>query len=146
MRAIGETGYATGCVVVPHGAAENHVTDGRRVGDRRPYLVNGQLGVPDGDQPDLAHPTTVSRKREGNDPLRRRARRTIAAVPRTAAAVPAAPAAVSAASLRAILRPATACRPARAASSAVRAVALSYDGRHPAARSAVQSTTHGYTM
>src|SRR6516162_2480833 len=146
MRAVGKAGYAARRVVVPHGAGENHVTAGRRVGDRGPHLVNGQLGVPDGDQPDLAHPTTVSRERTGNDPPRRRARRTIAAVPRTAAAVPAAPAAVSAASLRAILRPATACRPARAASSADRAAALSYDGCHPAARSAAQSTTHGYTM
>src|ERR1700744_6392424 len=146
MRAVRKARHAAGRVVVSHGAGENHVTAGRRVGDRRPHLVNRQLGVPDGDQPDLAHPTKVSRKRTGNDPPRRRARRTIAAVPRTAAAVPAAPAAVSAASLRAILRPATAWCPARASSSVDNADALSYDGRHPAARSAAQSTTHGYTM
>src|SRR5487761_1368674 len=128
MRAIRKTGHTAGRVVVPHGADEQHVTAGRRVGDRRPHLVHGQLGIPDGDQPDLTHPTKVSRKRAGNDLSLRRARRTIAAVPNTAAAVPAAPAAVIAAPWRGILRPAPAWCPARPASSTDRAEALSCDG------------------
>ena len=69
-------------------------------------------------------------------------RRTTAAVPITATV---APAAVIVASLRAIRRPATARRPCRWSSRTCSASALSYRGRQPAARSAAQSVTHGYT-
>jgi len=54
-----------------------------------------------------------------------------------------APATVIVASLRAMRRPATACRPPRWESSTPNASALLKLGRHPAARSTAQSTTHG---
>src|SRR5271165_935213 len=157
MSGVRQRRHAAVGVVVPDGADEQHLTAGSGVGDRVAHLVHGQFGVPDGDQPDLAHPVhgivngSVTRGGTTAAPAANpylvllRARRTIAAVPMTAAVAPAAPAAVSAASLRAIRRPATAWCPARAASSTARASALLNVGCHPAARRDAQSTTHGYT-
>src|SRR5512146_1437866 len=70
VRAVAQAGYAPVLpvlprVVVPDHAEEQRDPPGGRVHDRGSHLIHGQLAVPDGDQPYLAHPITVPRPAGG---------------------------------------------------------------------------------
>src|SRR5450631_117992 len=120
MRAVGQAGDRTVVVVVAHGAREQRDPARAVCHDGGLHLIDRQRRVTQPDQADGTHRPQVTRPRgqvpptrprgqvpptrpRGQVPLRRRrAIRTIAAVPMTAPAPTAAPAAVIVASLRVI--------------------------------------------
>src|SRR6185437_7898323 len=59
VRRVAEPDHSLVRVVVPHGADEQHLTARGGVRDRVPHLIDRERGVPDSDQPDLTHPSTV---------------------------------------------------------------------------------------
>ena len=117
VGAVGEPQDSPVLIVIPDDAGEQGDASGGRVLNGAQRLVNGQLLMPQLGQPDHVHaaklPAGPAKQVTSRHVARRRrrARRTIAAVPITATVAPAAPAA-TVASFLASRRPATARRPA----------------------------------
>src|SRR5215831_12541236 len=162
VRAVREADHAVPAVLVANRAGEQGDRARARVADRGPYLIHGQRFLAHLGEPDHVHASHRTRIGAGRASsvllpgtlmcflmcsyvlsyvlrLRRRAARTIAAVPITATV---APAAVMVASFLGRRRPAARWL-ALASISAWSTVALSYAGCQPASRSVWQSTTHG---